>query len=285
MSKPQVQRVRSTIARRRAARPGLYSRHATPARRGNLLVGCLAVLGVVALIAVIGGVVVYMNWKGWTAGAMNTAMKAAVAETQLSAEQAGRINTQVDQLTAAFEAGDVTLEDLMQVVQALENHPLLGVGLLEYVEYTTLRTPGLTDEERAAGTLATQRLQRGMIEQGLNMKDIESVLEPVSQRGQNGELQPLQNPTAPQVRLYIDAARAKADELGIAEEPYDVDVAEQIERLINDTLGREVVSAPPAPGEVDQGDTGAETPTEEPSEPSEPAEEPVEDPAGTTGGG
>lgn len=273
---------------RPTSRPSIvrtYRRHALPARRGNLLVGCLAVLGVVAVLAVVGGVIVYMNWKGWTAGAMNAGMKAAVAETNLPADQVGRINTQVDQLTAAFEAGDVTLEDLANVLQALENHPLLAVGLLEYIEYSSLRVPGLTDEERAAGTLATQRLQRGMIEQGLSMKDIESVLEPVSQRGQNGELQPLQNPTAPQVRLYIDAARSKADDLGIADEPYDVDVAEQIERLINDTLGREVVSAPPAPGEVDQGDAGEETPTEEPTEPSEPAEEPVEEPAGTTGGG
>ena len=69
-----------------------------------------------------------------------------------------------------------------------------------------------------------------------------------------------------------------------------MDVAEQIERLINDTLGREVVSAPPAPGEAGQGDAGAETPTEEPAEPSEApteeaAEEPVEEPAGTSGGG
>lgn len=269
---------------RPTSRPSIvrtYRRRALPVRRGNLLVGCLAVLGVVAVLAVVGGVIVYMNWKGWTASAMNAGMKAAVAETNLPADQVGRINTQVDQLTAAFEAGDITFEDLANVVQALENHPLLAVGLLEYIEYSSLRVSGLTDEERAAGTLATQRLQRGMIEQGLTMKDIESVLEPVSQRGSDGDLQPLQNPTAPQVRLYIDAARAKADDLGIADEPYDVDVAEQIERLINDTLGREVVSAPPAPGGVDHGDAGAAPEGDEPGEPSEPAEEPT----GTTGGG
>ena len=256
-----------------------------PARRGNLLVGCLAVLGVVAVLAVVGGIIVFMNWRGWMSAGMNSAMKTAVAESQLSPEQAGRINTQIDQLTDAFNSGDLTFEDMAKVVQALENHPLLGVGVLEFIEYNSLKTPGLTDEERAAGTRATQRLQRGMIEQGLTIKDIEAVLEPVSQRDSDGDLQPLQNPTAPQVRLYIDAARQQADDLGIADEPYDVDVAEQIERLINDTLGREVVSAPPA-ADADPQDGMGETPDPEsdPDAPVDPEADPVDDPMGEGGG-
>lgn len=221
-------------------------RQTLAARRGNLLVGCLAVLGVIAVLVVVGGVIVWMNWKGWTAGAMNAGMKAAVTEADLPAEQVGRINTQIDQLTSAFEAGDVTFEDLAEVVQAMENHPILPIGVLEFIEYNSLKAEGLTDEERAAGTLATQRLQRALIDELMVMEDLEPVLEPVSQRSADGNLEPLQNPTAPQVRLYIAAAEKKADELGVPNEPYDVDLAEQIERLINDTLGREVVSAPAA---------------------------------------
>lgn len=259
-----------------------YRRRPLAARRGNLLVGCLAVIGVIAALIVIGGVIVWMNWKGWTAGAMNAGMKAAVQESKLPAGQQSRINTQIDQLTAAFEAGDVTFEDLALVIEALEDHPILPIGLLEFIEVNSLKVEGLTDEERAAGELATQRLQRGLAEGVLVMADLDPVLEPVSQRDPNGDLQPLQNPTAPQVRLYIDAARSKADELSIPDEPYDVDVAEQIERLINDTLGREVVSAPAPAAEAsipaaDQVDEPASEPVEEP--------EAAEEPGKPTGGG
>lgn len=249
-------------------------------RRGNLLVGCLAVLGVIVVVAVVGGIIVAMNWKSWTAGAMNAGMKAVVAETKLPAEQAGRINIQIDQLTAAFENGDVTLQDLGLVIEALEDHPLLPVGVLEYIQYNSLKAPGLTDEERAAGMLATQRLQRAMIDGLMGLNDLDPILEPISQRDSDGDLQPIQNPTAPQVRLYIEAAGNKADELGVPNEPYDVDLAEQIERLINDTLGREVVSAPPAeaavlpPAAGDQGEDTVSEPVEDPG--------PVEAP---TGGG
>lgn len=214
---------------------------------------------------------------------MNAGMKAAVQESKLPTEQQGRINTQIDQLTAAFEAGDVTFEDFGKVLQAMENHPILPVGVLEFIEYNSLKAPGLTDEEKAAGTLATQRLQRAMIDGQMVLSDLEAVMEPISQRGPDGDLQPIQNPTAPQVRLYIEGAQKKADELGVANEPYDVDMAEQIERLINDTLGREVVSAPPAAGEApaepvvpaDQGDEPA----------SDPVEDPAEAPGEGTGGG
>lgn len=216
------------------------------ARRGNLLVGCLAVLGVIAALVIIGGVIVWMNWKGWAAGAMSTTMKAVVAESKLPAEQQARINTQVDQLTLAFKDGDVTFEDLIKVGEAMEHHPILPIGVLEYIEFNSMQAQGLTDEEKAAGTLATQRLQRALIDGQMVLEDLDPILEPISQRDADGDLEPLQNPTAPQVRLYIEAAEKKADELGVPNEPYDVDLAEQIERLINDTLGREVVSAPAA---------------------------------------
>lgn len=259
----------------------------TAARRGNLLVGCLAVLGVIAVLIVVGVVVVWMNWKGWMGGAMNAGMKAVVAEANMPAEQVGRINTQIDQLTGAFEAGDVTLEDLGQVIEAMEHHPILPIGVLEYIEFNSLQAAGLTDEEKAAGTLATQRLQRAFIEGQMVLDDLDPVLEPISQRDADGDLEPIQNPTAPQVRLYIEAAEKKADELGIPNEPYDVDLAEQIERLINDTLGREVVSAPAAgtaslpPAGDDQGDDAGSDPVEDP----EPADDPAADPGDPTGGG
>lgn len=265
------------------------SRRPIAARRGNILVGCLAALGVVAVLVVIGGIVLWMNWKGWSASAMNATMKAAVQESKLPAGQQTRINTQVDQLTAAFEAGDVTMEDLMEVVQALDGHPILPVGLLEYVETNSLKAEGLTDEERAAGELATQRIQRAMVEGQMVLADLDPILEPISQRDADGDLQPLQNPTAPQVRLYIEAAQKKADELNIPAEPYQVDVAEQIERLINDTLGREVVSAPapageaPPPPPIDQEGEPAGDPVEDPGPVEEPAGEP--EPGDPTGGG
>ena len=278
-------RSNSSVSHRPKARQVSVRRQIALARRGNLLVGCLAVLGVVILLALIGGVIVYMNWKGWTASAMNAGMKAAVQESQLPAEQVGRINTQIDQLTGAFESGDVTMEDLASVIQVMEDHPILPIGVLEYIEYNSLRAAGITDEERAAGARATQRLQRAMVEGKMVLEDIEPVLEPVSQRGPDGNIQPLQNPTAPQVRLYIEGAKNKADELGIPDEDYDVDVAEQIEDLINDTLGREVVSAPPAEGASPPAPAQEEGAGEaEPADPAEPTE-PAEAPGETSGGG
>jgi len=255
------------------------------ARRGNLLVGCLAVLGVVVLLAVVGGVIVSMNWRGWVSSGMNTTMKAVVAETNLPQDQVGRINTQVDQLTAAFEAGDLTLEDMGRVAEAVEGHPILPAGVLEYVESKQESVTGLSDEERAAGRLATQRLQRATIEQGLTFTDLEPILEPISQRDQDGDQIILQNPTVPQLKLYAEEAAKKADELGVPVEPYDVDIAEQIERLINDTLGREVVSAPPPAGGAAQIEDAGDPDGLEGEAPADPDGEGDEEPVAPDDGG
>lgn len=216
--------------------------------RGNILVGCLAVLGVIVVLGIIAALVVWMNWRGWTASTMNAAMKAVVAETKLPAEQTGRINIQIDQLTDAFRNKDIGFEDLAKVAQAIENHPVLPVGMLEYVRLSHFQAAGITDEERAQGHLAVQRIQRALIEGQLVLKDLEPIIEPISQRDADGDLQPMQNPTAPQLRLFTEEATKKADELGIPNEPYYVDIAEQIESLINNALGRQIVNAPPASG-------------------------------------
>lgn len=216
--------------------------------RGNILVGCLAVLGVIVVLGIIAALVVWMNWRGWTASTMNAGMKAVVAETKLPAEQVGRINTQIDQLTEAFKNKTIGIEDLAKVAQALQNHPILPVGMLEYVAVSHFQAAGLTDEERAEGRLAVQRIQRALIEGQMVLNDLEAIIEPISQRDADGDLQPMQNPTAPQLRLFTQEATKKADELGIPNEPYEVDIAEQIESLINGTLGRQVVNAPPASG-------------------------------------
>lgn len=221
------------------------SRHAS-STRGNILVGCLAVLGVVVVLGVIATVVVWMNWRGWTSSAMNATMKAVVAETSLPADQVARIHTQIDQLTTAFKSKAVSIEDLTKVAQAIENHPILPVGMLEYVELSQFQVAGLTDEERDQGRLAVQRIQRALIEGKMVLKDLDPIIEPISQRDAEGDLEPMQNPTAPQLKLFTEEAVKKADELGIPNEPYHVDIAEQIESLINGTIGRQIVNAPPA---------------------------------------
>lgn len=289
-----MQRSTTSAMAARAARAAQANRAAS--RRGNLLVGCLAVLGIVLVLAIVGGIIVFMNWRSWAASGTETLMTAVVEETQLPADQKRRIKAQVSQVTDAFRAGDLRLEEIGEVAQALESHPILPVGMLEFIETDKIVSSSLSVEEKAAGALAVQRLQRAMLDKTMTLADLEPLLEPISQLDQQGDQELLQNPTPPQLRQFIDGATAKADELGVPNEPFEVDIAAQVEDLINSTLGRQVVTTPPPaiegegesqPEALPQGDdgdaSGDETP---PRSESEPADEPGGDgqPAPPAGG-
>jgi len=289
-----VQRSTTSAMAARAARAAQANRAAS--RRGNLLVGCLAVLGIVLVLAIVGGIIVFMNWRSWAASGTETLMTAVVEETQLPADQKRRIKAQVSQVTDAFRAGDLRLEEIGEVAQALESHPILPVGMLEFIETDKIVSSSLSVEEKAAGALAVQRLQRAMLDKTMTLADLEPLLEPISQLDQQGDQELLQNPTPPQLRQFIDGATAKADELGVPNEPFEVDIAAQVEDLINSTLGRQVVTTPPPaiegegesqPEALPQGGdgdaSGDETP---PRSESEPADEPGGDgqPAPPAGG-
>lgn len=276
---------RSTTSSRMARAARAAQAYRADSRRGNLLVGCLAVLGVVVVLAIVGGIIVYMNWRSWAASGTEAVMTAVVEETQLPADQKRRIKAQVSQVTDAFRAGDLRIEEIGEVAQALESHPILPVGMLEFIEADKIASSSLSAEEKAAGALAVQRLQRAMLDQTMTLADLEPLLEPISQLDQQGDQELLQNPTPPQLRQFIDGATAKADELGVPNEPFEVDIAAQVEDLINSTLGRQVVTTPPPaiegegesqPEALPQGgdsDASADQPQPETAPDTEPADE------------
>lgn len=226
------------------------------------------------VLAIIGAVIVMMNWRGWTASGMKAGMTAVVQQSDLPADQKRRIIVQVDQLAEAFKNKQITFEEFGRIAEALEDHPILPIGVLEFVETNKLQASSLSAEDKAAGILAVQRLQRGLDERTLTMDDIQPVLDPISQLDDQGNTTVIDNPTNVQLQSFIEAAQQKADEAGVPNEPFEVDIAAEIESLINDTLGRQVVTTPPPAVEAEA------TPAALPEAPADgdPVESP-EDPA------
>ncbi|MEQ8850521.1 MAG: hypothetical protein RIB32_01915 [Phycisphaerales bacterium] len=238
-------------------------------RRGGALAGCLIALGVVLVLLIAGGVFVALNWRGWTAGAMESGLVTMVEDSDLSNTEKSEVIVEVKRLTSAFRAGDVTVEELGRIFEELAESPLLAAVVVYGTSKEYVDPSGLSEEEKAQAKITLSRLTRGAIEEKITFEELEAVLEPMHAEpgantgpdyridlgdGRRIELKPPSETSDDDLRAMLANAAAKADEAGIEAAPSEIDASAEISQAIERALGRALPAGAAPSGE----DSGAE---------------------------
>lgn len=208
-------------------------------RDGKALVGCLVALGVVLVLLGIGVVVVLMNWRGWMATGINTATEELINQADIPEGEKPEMIAHVNEYTAAFEAGDVTFEQFGNFMTQLPESSLIPVGIVYSIEQGYLVPSGLSDEEKAAGSVQLHRYARGMHEGSIEIDSLKEVAGPIGYEDPNGQFQlnPKESVGDDMLREVIANAEAKADEAGVPAEDYTVDLSDELKRLLDESRG------------------------------------------------
>ncbi len=114
------------------------------------------------------------------------------------------------------------------------------------------RCSSLSDEDKARGQLAFGRLARGAVDEKLVDDDFEHVVAPLGKSGQyrvtvDGEsksgfsMRSPQQVTNEDLLLVIERAEKLAEEKELSPEPLNVDIVEELDRIVEETLGRKIV--------------------------------------------
>lgn len=232
------------------------STHFRRPRRGNLLVGCLTVLGVVVIVLIVSTIFVVRSWRGWVAGWTETAVDAALVEMQIDDAEHAEIMAHVTKLMGRYENKDLTMSDLGQVLESLVESPLAGTVLIGGIKAMYIDDSGLSDEEKGDGQTQLARYAQGMRDELIDPDSIEEVLASVSTTTPDGDdiqLSYGQGPTGTtqyalrssdevsddDLRAMFEAARLKADEAGIDAEPEEVDLSDTLGVAIAQALGED----------------------------------------------
>jgi hypothetical protein len=246
----------------------LINQRTRSSRRGGILQGCLIVLGVLVLIAVIIGIIIAMNWRGWTASGMRAVAEAGIADTSLPQDQKDSITQRLNGLITQFEDGDLSLTQMGSVLEQLATGPMIPGGIV-YGSYEIYVMPsGLSEEEKSAAMLPLRRAAKGILDGRIAVEDVDDIIDPVGSMsiGPNGEpnisLTPASDVTDDQVRQLVANATAAAAAAGITADETDVDfdaaLGDAIDRALNAGGGREL-----PPGSVDETEPETEPVTED----------------------
>jgi len=219
-------------------------------RRGSILKGCLVVL---VLLLIAGGIAtwyVWTNWRGWAADGSIALVEQSLEESSLPEEQKTAIMAEVETLASDFKEGRVTLTQMTQVIESLAKSPIIpatavGVMYQEYVEQSEFTT-----DEREEARLAMQRLARGVYEETIPVESLGEITDPIA--AHQGEVAAMsfdieekrytlakpEYVSTEELREFVSRARTTADEAGVPDEPYEIDVAAEVRKAIREGLGK-----------------------------------------------
>jgi hypothetical protein len=209
-------------------------------RPAGIASGCLIAVIVLIVLLVGAGVYVAKNFKNWAADGVAVAMALVIEESALPPEEKSEIILILDQLKEDFQVGDITLDELGLIFQAMENCPALTMGMTSQFEASYLEPSGLNDQEKIEASLALNRLAQGLSSGSISWEEASGITTPISVTDQEGHTT-IKEPgevTDDEIRQAIAIAKRAADDAGIAEEKIEIDISDEFLKTIKQAIGR-----------------------------------------------
>jgi hypothetical protein len=200
--------------------------------RGGILKVLLIIFGVL-FVCVIGiGIYVATHWKAWTADVANMAVQQIVNESGLPEDQKQSILTDIKHLGDDFKSGKITTEQMARVAKSIGDSPLLPLAGVQAVKTKYIEPSDMNADEKAAAILTVQRYARGVYEGKIPKDDIDDISKPISDLQSNGRWKIKEHPTRMELDQFLANAKAKADAANIPNEPFDLNIAEELRKAI-----------------------------------------------------
>ncbi|MDX2147081.1 MAG: hypothetical protein SFZ23_06120 [Planctomycetota bacterium] len=219
-------------------RLGLAGLDCRAARRGSALKGCLIAAAVLLVLLIIAGVVVAMNWRNWSATALQAGTTSLVQQSKLPDDQKTKIINSVQRVTDDFKAKKVTLDQLQKVMTQIVQGPVMQLGVLQSLKERHVDGSALTPEEKEAAALALQRFSRGVIDGTIPIPEVQKLMLDLGVDPATGEIPGGGVAAIDVVKKFIENAKTKADEAKVPDEPYVVDFAAEVDKAIAEAIGQ-----------------------------------------------
>jgi hypothetical protein len=200
--------------------------------RGGVLKVLLIIFGVLFAIVLAVGIYVATHWKGWTADIANAAAQEIVRESGLPEDQKQSILSDIRKLGDDFKTGKVSMEQLGRVAKAITESPLIPLAGVQAVRTKYIEPSNMSAEEKAEANLTVQRYARGVHERKISTDDLERDAAPIARRKGPNNWELKENPTRAEIDQFLTNAKTKADAVNIPNEPFDLNIAEELKKAI-----------------------------------------------------
>ncbi|MBA2113956.1 hypothetical protein [Bremerella alba] len=226
------------------------------------IIGCLVVCLVLAGIACGVGYYVYINIGVMAANLAETQLNAAIDEFDLPEDQKNGMKDQVSRVAQGYRDGDISMEQLGSVAENILESPAFTAVPVEIARSKYIEPSDLSDEEKAEATKELQRIAQGAFEKKISEDELKALLNGrIADEQPDGNLQFRNDVSDEDLRELVTAAKKLADEKGVADQNFNIDLAAELKKAVDTALQG------PGGKEEELNIEIPETPVEVPTEP------------------
>lgn len=228
----------------------------------NVALGCGCAMGVLLLIFVGLGVWIAMNWKQMASDLAKQVAADAISKSSLPEVDKARILKRINDLADDFKSGKVSTEQMGMVMEQIAQSPLLPLGMVTAADEKYLKPSNLSNEDKDSGRRTLQRLARGAFEKTIPQNDTQEVMNLVMETQPGGGQRLKDHLTDAELNAFLDKAKEKADAAKVPDEPFEVNIADELEKAIDKVLKPQGAINEEAPAMEEKVE---EVPAQEPS--------------------
>ena len=211
-----------------------------PRRSGCFMpTGCLVALALVAILLVGGGLYLYFNFRSIVGGMIAGAVTETITASQLPDEQKQRLIARIEQLKDDFIANRVTYEQLGRIAERIADSPILPIGMVYFMEQQYVEPSGLSTQEKHDARRTLERVARGVYEKDISHDKLDQMIAPISTIDAEGNRELKEQVTDEELRAFLKNAKAEADAAEVPDEPFHVDLADELDKAIDGVLKNE----------------------------------------------
>jgi len=196
-------------------------------------IGCLVII----LVLVIGGIIIVKNIGkiGRAAGAKlaTVAVEAVINESPLPAAEKQAIMKPIEGLVAEFKSGDLSVEQLGTILSKLAEGPLPGLIAMRTFEVLYIEESSLNDADKKAARVTVSRYAHGRATGKIEGAGFEDVIWEQTTDDEGDTTMSLKEElTSQELQQCLTTMKTAADDAGIAEKEFPMDIGGAVERSI-----------------------------------------------------
>ncbi|WP_254507199.1 hypothetical protein [Anatilimnocola floriformis] len=213
-----------------------------PASKSGCLWGCLiaGLIGLLLLIVACVGGAYYVTTqaKQLVVSGVRFVVVQGIEQSELTAEDKKQVIAEVDRLVDAYRKGEINEKDAENILNELQESPLIPLFVCFGIEKQYLDKSGLSAEEKADARKQLQRLVRGGMDKKIDQEDLDELLAPLQQDGPKGEKQIKPTLTDEEIKTFIAGAKELADEAEVPDEEFKIDIGDEVKKIVDRGLAK-----------------------------------------------
>jgi hypothetical protein len=199
-----------------------------------LLIGCLGV-GVIAVLFCGGGVWwAAQNVDRLVATGVRQVIVALINDSELPDQEKDEVIAQVDRVVDAYKERKITDKELQKVFDELQRSPIFAIIGAWGMDKGFIEPSGLSADEKEVGRRTLQRAMRGVMEKKISDQAFQSAMP--RQPGPGQPPPPNNRLTDEEIRQMLTNLKKLADDAGIPDEGFQVDVGDEVKKVVDKAL-------------------------------------------------